>query len=288
MGERAVQRGDAAPIRIRGGSRPSVASGDHGLQRVRAKRSALRDCERRRTVEGCQTASDQQRVPARAVLVEEEDRLAGRPTRAWARGLDLEKGDEAVHFGLAGREAGQDAGQAERLVAQRRPEPVVAGGGRVALVEDQVDDREHGRQSGGAIDAARDLERDTGFGERPLGPHDPLRDGRLRDEEGAGDLVRRQAAEEAERERDTRFRGQDRVAGDEDEPQQVVADVVIGIDPDPVERRVAVRRGVVVLGLEGVRDGRVLHVEPLGAPELVDRPVLGRGHEPGARVVRDA
>ena len=41
------------------------------------------------------------------------------------------------------------------------PHPVVAGGGRIALVEDQVDDRKHRRQPGGELVAARDLEGDA-------------------------------------------------------------------------------------------------------------------------------
>jgi hypothetical protein len=41
------------------------------------------------------------------------------------------------------RELGQDAAEPERVLAQRRSNPVVAGGRRVALVEDEVDDFEH-------------------------------------------------------------------------------------------------------------------------------------------------
>ena len=41
----------------------------------------------------------------------------------------------------------QDAAQAERVLAQRRPHPVVARGRRVALVEDQVDHLEHRREA---------------------------------------------------------------------------------------------------------------------------------------------
>ena len=85
------------------------------------------------------------------------------------------------------------------------PHPVVAGGRRVALVEDEVDDLEHRRQAGGELGAARHLERDVLLGERPLGPDDALGDRRLRDEEGAGDLVGRQPAEQAQRERDPRL-----------------------------------------------------------------------------------
>ena len=88
----------------------------------------------------------------------------------------------------------------------------------------------------GELGAARHLERHARLGERPLGAHDALRDRRLGDEEGARDLVGRQAAEQAQRQRDARLGREHRVAGGEDEAQQVVADVV-------VERRVEVGRG---------------------------------------------
>ena len=61
--------------------------------------------------------------------------------------------------GSLGRQLGQHAPEAQRVLAQRRPHPVVAGGRRVALVEDQVDDLEHRRQPRGALVAARHLER---------------------------------------------------------------------------------------------------------------------------------
>ena len=60
-----------------------------------------------------------------------------------------------------------------------------------------------------------------------LGAHDALRDGRLRDQERARDLVGGQAAEQAQRQRDARLGRQHRVAGGEHQAQQVVADVVV-------------------------------------------------------------
>ena len=116
------------------------------------------------------------------------------------------------------------------------PHPVVAGGRRVALVEDEVDRPRAPRTGARRSSAPRGhLERDARLGERALGADDPLRDRRLRDEERARDLLGRQAAEQAQRERDARLGREHRVAGDEHEAQQVVADVV-------VERGVEVRR----------------------------------------------
>ena len=94
------------------------------------------------------------------------------------------------------------------------------------------------------------------LGEGPLGPDDALGDGRLRDEERARDLLGRQAAEQAERERDARLGGEHRMAGGEHEAQEVVADVV-------VERGVEIRHGHLLLGLELVAELLVLALEQL-------------------------
>ena len=83
--------------------------------------------------------------------------------------------------------------------------------------------------------AARDLEGDAGLGERALRPDDALRDGRLRREEGPGDLLRRQSAEQPQGERHPGVGREDGVTGDEDQPEQVIADLV-------VQGRVEVRR----------------------------------------------
>ena len=73
------------------------------------------------------------------------------------------------------------------------------------------------------------------------------------------------------------------MAGDEDEPEQVVADA-------SVRSSIAASRSgtAVLLRLELVAELLVLAIEPLAAAPVVDRPVLGRGHEPGARVARNA
>ena len=128
---------------------------------------------------------------------------------------------------------------------------------------------------------ARHLERDPRLGEGPLGPDDALGDRRLRDEERARDLVGRQAAEQAQRERDARLRREHRMAGREDQAQEVVADVV-------VEGRVEIRRGRLLRLSSSRPSSSCLRSSTLRSAQQVDRPVLGGGHEPGAGVVRDA
>ena len=72
------------------------------------------------------------------------------------------------------------------------------------------------------------------------------------------------------------------MAGGEDQAQQVVADVV-------VERGVEIRAAALPRrGSSSRAELLVLALEPLAAPQHVDRAVLRGGHEPGARVVRDA
>ena len=167
----------------------------------------------------------------------------------------------------------------QRVLAQRRPHPVVAGGGRVALVEHQVDHLEHRRQPGRELVAAGDLERHTGLGQRPLGAHHPLLHRRLGHEERAGDLLRGQAAEQPQRERHPGVRREHRVAGHEHQAEQVVADVVHGC---------AARSGASARGRQLPADLLALALERRVASHRVDRPELRGGHQPGARVVGDA
>ena len=130
------------------------------------------------------------------------------------------------------RQLGQDAPEPQRVLAERGPHPVVARRGGVALVEDEVDDLQHRRQPraparrraaprrGRCASASVRLARTMRWA--MVG---------FRDQEGARDLVRGQAAQQAQRERHPRLGREHRMAGDEHEAQQVVADVV-------VERRV--------------------------------------------------
>jgi len=71
------------------------------------------------------------------------------------------------------------------------------------------------------------------------------------------------------------------MAGCEHEAQQVVADVI-------VERGVEIRHSQLLLGLQFATKLRVLALEPFVSAERVDGTVLRGGHEPSARVVRDA
>ncbi len=128
---------------------------------------------------------------------------------------------------FGGSEFGEDAAEAERVFAEGGADEVVAGGGGVALVEDEVDHFEDGGEARGELGAAGDFEGDVFFGEGAFGADDALSDGGFGGEEGAGDLVGGEAAEETEGEGCAGLGGEDGVAGDEDEAEEVVADGVV-------------------------------------------------------------
>ena len=126
---------------------------------------------------------------------------------------------------LVRNELGQDTAETQRVLAERGSHEVVTGGRRVALVEDQIDDPEHRRQPDAELFGAGDLEWDVRLGQRALCPDDALSDGRLRNQKSARDLLRGEAAEQAERQRNPRFDREHRMAGDEHQAQEVVADL---------------------------------------------------------------
>ena len=205
---------------------------------------------------------------------------SGPIARGRSRRLDLHQRHEPVDLRLGRGELRQHPTEAERLVAQAGPHPVVARGRRVALVEDEIDHLEDRCEPDGKGVRARDLERHVGLGQRSLRANDPLGDGRLGDEEGAGDLVGRQPAEEPERQGDPRLARQDRMAGREHEAEQVVAHVVV---PGRLEGGHRHR----LLDREVTSELLVLSVEHRPPSEEVDGPMLGRGHQPRAWVARD-
>ena len=126
---------------------------------------------------------------------------------------------------------------------------VVAGGGGVALGEDQEDGGEHRAKAAGELGWSRDPVRGVVVAELALGPHDALGDGRLGRDERAGDLRSVEPAQQPQRERDLRVGRQRRVAAQEHQPQLVVGDHV----DEPVE---LVEVGVVAV-VAGVHVGPV-------------------------------
>ena len=92
--------------------------------------------------EGREASADEKLVPAATVLVAEQyDAAVRRRARGEARGLDFEERRESVDFGLPGIEGTEDAGEADRFVAEGGAGQPPRGR-RVALIENQVDDFE--------------------------------------------------------------------------------------------------------------------------------------------------
>ena len=110
--------------------------------------------------------------------------------------------------------------------------------------------------------------------ERPLRPDDALRDGGDRDDEGTRDLLGREAAENAQRERHTSLGREHGMTRREDQPEEVIPDVLIEI-------RVQVDPQLREFGR--VSDLIVLSLERRAAADQVDRMVPPRPHEPCAR-----
>jgi len=181
-----------------------------------------------------------------------------------------------VHFGLVGLQAREHAAEPHRVLHQRRSHRVVAGIGGVALVEHEIDDFTHRYEAVAALGSCRDFEGDAGFGERTLRSHDPLRDRRLGGQERTRDLVGGEAAEQTQRQRDSRLARQHGMTRDEHQPQQVIADVV--------EHRFEVRGawGIVV-----ATDLGVLALEHLRALQMIERSILRGRDEPRGWVVGD-
>ena len=106
-----------------------------------------------------------------------------------------------------------------------------------------------------------------------------MRDGWFGDDECARDLVGGETAEQAQRQRHARFRGKNRVAGREHQPQQIVTDLI-------VERIVEIRHAHFLLGVQLVPDLLVFALDAFAAAMHVNRAMLGGGHEPGSGIVR--
>ena len=190
-----------------------------------------------------------------------------------------------MHFAVVRQQPGQQAAQAQRLVNHGRAHQVITQRGRIAFVEDEVDHFQHTCQAGLQRIGARHFKRQLGGGQRALGAHNALRHGGLGHEEGAGNLIGAQAAQQLERERDPRIQRQHRVASREHQAQQVVANVIFTRRIEAIDkigchmRFQSFQVSTQFFLLFGVQ-------RDLAQP--VQRAVFGSGHQPGSRVVGHA
>ena len=189
-----------------------------------------------------------------------------------------------MHLRLFRRQLGQDAAQPQGVLAKGRSRPSVAGGGGVALIEDQVDHSHHRRQARGALDVRWQLERDMGLRQRALGADDALGDCRLGHDEGAGDLVRGEAAHQAQGKRHPCVGREYGVAGDKHQTKEIFVrrprDMQLSFHRKDFPRA--------LVYFDPGRQGRVLAFGRLVAADAVDGAAFGCGHQPAAGVVGDA
>ena len=221
--------------------------------------------------------SDRDRVPARAVLVGQQNQ---RPVRCEARldpgHVESHQCQQAERLGLVGHQTDEQRGQPLRIpcqVAAIGDRPVR---GEISLVEDEVEDGEDRFQPPWQLARLRDAVRDPGVADLALRSNQPLSDRCLGDEEGAGDLRRVEATDRAEGERDLRLPRQRWVAAGEEEAQPIVG----GKRPAGRDRALH----LVCLLSE-------LH-QPLAEPRIPAQPVdctaARRRHQPGPRIARQA
>ena len=166
----------------------------------------------------------------------------------------------------------------KRIFDELRTQYVVAGRRGIAFVEDEIDRLENRSEASAPLRARRHFERYPRLRERALRANDALRDRRFRDEKSARDFGGSEAADELERERDVCLFGYRRMTRDEDQAEHVVVDILVG-------RSKVIGR----FGNNGI--ARVLFglaFERLRAANLVDRAPLRSGHQPRARIARDA
>ena len=183
-----------------------------------------------------------------------------------------EQREEAERLGLVGHELGEQSREPDRLGAEVGADELVALGRGVALVEHEVDDRQHRPQPARQLGVARHAVRDLGVADLLLRAHEALGHRRLGNEERPGDVRRLEPAEQPQRERDLRARGERRVTAGEDEAE-------------PVVFHVAHRLGRLVAFVEQRGLGVAVMAGCLTA-QAVDGAVAGGGGDPAARVRR--
>ena len=186
-----------------------------------------------------------------------------------------------MDFGFGGREFGDDSAEAECLVAEPRPQPVITCGRRVAFVEDEIDDAENGSESLIALVASRHFEWYPRFTERLFCSNDSLLNRGGRHEKRASNFLGRQSAKQSQCQCNARFGTQYRVTRRKDQSEQIVADIV-------VNRCVEIGCVVSVGCVRILAQHLVLLLDQGTTTEQIDRAILCSRHEPCARIVWNA
>ena len=213
---------------------------------------------------------DHRTVPGRPILIgQQHHRSVGCDARSPPGVGEQQQRQESQHFALVGHQVGEQPGQPDGFEAEVLAHQRLSCGRGMALVEHQVDDGQDGSQTIGKLGLAGDSIRKAGRLDLLLGPHDALRDGGFRHQEGSGDLRGLQASEQPQGQCNLGSLSQSRVATGEDQPEPVVG-------------HCAHR-----LGGFGVLQEHCLLVPIMSGrlpPQMVDGPVAGGGGDPGSRI----
>lgn len=212
-------------------------------------------------------------VPAPPVLLLEGDEIPSRGGAAGGPGVVQEhEGQEPEDLGFPGEMAPDDPRQPDGVGAEILPHQGFTLGGRVSLVEDEVEDLQHRIQPLGEQVRRRNAVGDPRAPDLRLGAHEPLRHGGLGDQERPGDLPGPEASHHLEGEGDAHVGGQRRMAAGEDQPEGIL------VFRPPLRGPVA--------GPELLR--RLQPPQPLQLPpeirvaaEPIHGAAAGRGDEPG-------
>ncbi len=235
---------DLDPVGLLGGGRVGVQGRDGGLGLVLAQAVAGEG-----RLEDHDALGDHAGVPPAPVLLGERHQAAVGGGPGGAPGVvEQHEGEQSPHLGVVDR-GGELPGEPDGLGG----EVDVAG---VALVEDQVEDAQHGGDVAGPVEAHA--------GDGAFGAADALRHGRLGDQVGAGDLPGGEPAHGAQGEGDGGGRGERGVGAQEVELEGVV-------HGGRGAGRGFLLDAVLTAAARGVGAGRVEEL----APRRGDQPALG-------------
>ena len=208
--------------------------------------------------------------PGPILIIEQDDVARGRRAGLPPRFVEQHQPEEPESFGL-GQQVDEKPAEADGFTREIGPGHERPSRGRVALVEDEVEDAEDAVQSSGEFGQRRQLVgnvRVTNFG---LGPDDSLRHRRRRGQERGGDLFGRQAADLPERQGHLGVGWERRMAAGKDQPELIIPDIVVVGH--------WFRSGVQLGGQLGLRP-----IEASPAAEAVDGLEPAGRHQPRARV----
>src|SRR5277367_5456497 len=276
--QRLIQRHNPRPIRFFRPTRSRMASRNLPLQHIRPPRGST---QLRSPLQRPQPATNQQLIPIRTILLQQQNRRARFVhARSETRSLYLHQRHQPMHFRLLRRQLRQNPPQSQRIFAQRRPQPVVTRRRRVALIKNQINHRQHRRKPRCQLLPSRHLKRHALFSKSPLRPHNALRHSRFGHQKRSRNFLGRQPSQQTQRQRHTPLARQHRMARDKYQPQQIVAHIII-------ESRCKIWHGHLFL-FHLAAQLFVLALQPRVAPEMINRAMLGCGHQPCAGIIRHA